>query len=148
MYNRRFSPFQDLEAIREQINQAFEPMVRSVVQECRPASLGFPIELTESPVQYKLRASLPGIDPAKIDVQATDRTLSIAAEFLPAEYAEGEVVHLKELHVGKFRRSLELDESIEPDKIEASYNQGVLTLTIPKLQASREKSVKVDIKTS
>jgi HSP20 family protein len=148
MYSRRFSPFEELEAIREQINQAFEPVVRTVVQEASAAAgaLTIPLELVETPNEYKLRASLPGVDPEKIDVQATGKSLSISAEVNAPEYAKDEFVHLKELRVGKVRRTLEFDEAILTDRIQATYQHGILQLTIPKLEGKREQSIKVEIK--
>jgi HSP20 family protein len=145
MYRRQFHPFTDFENLREQINQAFEPMMRTVVQEATPV-FSVPFELVETSTGYTLKAVLPGVDPTKIDVQATGKSLSISAEYPEREYAKDEFVHLKELRVGKIRRTLEFDENIVTDDIQASYEFGILTLQIPKVAPNKEKTIKVEIK--
>lgn len=147
MYSRRFSPFQDLETIREQINQAFEPMVRTVVQEAAPV-LAIPFELTETSAQYVLKACVPGLAPDKIDVQATGKSLTISAEYPPREFSKDEYVHLREFRAGKVRRTLEFDENIITEGIQANYQNGILILTLPKVEAKKDQSIKVEIKPS
>jgi HSP20 family protein len=148
MYSR-FSPFQqDMDALREHINQAFEPIVRTVVQEGRNVFSPVPVELIESPTHFRLRASLPGVNPDTIDVHATPNTLIISVESNDTETKNDETVLLKEIFHGKLKRSLEFKDPIQTDGIQADYQLGILTLEIPKLQASAEKKVKVNINTS
>lgn len=148
MYSRRYTPFEELESIREQINQAFEPVVRSFTHDPRNLSGTFPLELTESPDFYTLRASIPGVAPERIDVQATHKTLSIAYEAEQPEAEKEAQPLLKEFRYGKYRRSLEFEAPIVSEDIQASYQNGILTLKVPKEGASRNKSVKIDVKTS
>lgn len=150
MYSRRLYPFDELEAIRNQINHAFEPVMRTFTQEPHSSTFlhSFPLELTESTSHYTLQASLPGVDPNSIDVQATPKSLNLSFE-RPAPTTEKEdILHLSEIRYGKFRRTLEFGSPVVSDEIQAEYHQGVLTLTIPKEGAQKEKTVKVNIKTS
>jgi HSP20 family protein len=145
MLVRHFSPFEELETMREQLNRLFLDTPQTKSEERQQAYWRMPVELSETDDAYELRAMLPGLDPDRIDVKVTGRTLTIEGELLPREIAKATHVHLSEVRYGKFRRTLEFGEAIQGDNIQASYQQGILTLNIPK--TDEKKAIKIKVST-
>jgi HSP20 family protein len=145
MMTRHFSPLlnmsDDLDMLRKQLNRAFAPEETTI--ESRAWAL--PIELIESADSYQLRAMLPGLHPDNVDVSATAKTITIEGELMSQERSKDSRLLHSEFSYGKFRRVIEFAVPIVNDKIDASYQNGVLTLTIPKEEAAQRKTVKVKI---
>ena len=92
--------------------------------------------------EYRVRFDLPGVDPASIDVTVDKNVLTVSAEraWTPEE---GDQVVVSERPQGQFRRQLSLGESLDQDGIVASYDAGVLTLTIPVIEKAQPRKVEV-----
>ncbi|HET9770042.1 MAG TPA: Hsp20/alpha crystallin family protein, partial [Acidimicrobiia bacterium] len=91
---------------------------------------------------FVVHFDLPGIDPGTIDLTVEKNVLTVAAERRFAKQ-EGDEITVSERPQGRFSRQLFLGESLDPDRIKANYDQGVLTLHIP--IAERAKPRKVEI---
>jgi len=93
-----------------------------------------------------VRAELPGIDPADVDIEVTDDVLSIRGERKVEEEKEGEGWLVRESCYGCFERSLAIPEGVDPAAITASFNNGVLEVHVPKaLEAARPKTTKIEV---
>ncbi len=104
----------------------------------------FPLtNLSEDKDNYYVRAELPGMTADRIEITATDNNLSIAGERSIPKEAEGVRYHRRERESGKFSRMLGLPGSIAPDKVEAGFKNGVLTVVLPKSEASKPKQITV-----
>ncbi|WP_098470490.1 Hsp20/alpha crystallin family protein [Serinibacter salmoneus] len=126
----RYDPFQELDRL-------FGQMVSS-----QRASAQMPMDLYRSGDHYVLRTDLPGADPGSIDVNVEDRTLTIRAERSAAE--DNDVQWLaKERPVGTYARQLTVGRGLALDKIEATYADGVLTLTIPVAEEAKPRRIEV-----
>jgi len=87
---------------------------------------------------------LTDVKPEDIDVTITGDVLMIKGEFKEeTEEVEGGCFHCKERRVGSFTRSIALPVAVEADKAEASFENGILKLTLPKADAVKPKSIKV-----
>ena len=107
-----------------------------------PASTAMPMDLYRSGDHFVAKIDLPGVDPATIDVDVEDRTLAIRAE--RREQADGDVQWLShERPSGTFARQLTLGYGVAPDRIEADYSDGVLTLTIPVAEEAKPRKISV-----
>lgn len=107
-----------------------------------PASTAMPMDLYRSGDHFVAKIDLPGVDPATIDVDVEDRTLTIRAE--RREQADGEVQWLShERPTGTFARQLTLGYGVAPDRIAADYSDGVLTLTIPVAEEAKPRKISV-----
>jgi HSP20 family protein len=124
----RFDPFREL----DRLSQA--PWAGS-----RPV---MPMDAYRRNGDFVVHFDLPGVDPATIDLTVEKNVLTIAAERHFAKQ-EGDEVTVSERPQGRFSRQLFLGESLDPEKIKANYDQGVLTLHIP--VAERAKPRKVEI---
>jgi HSP20 family protein len=100
-------------------------------------------DVTEDHDAYHFYLEMPGLKNDSIEVKVEDGTLMIAAERKRAEYPEGTEVHRTERHFGWFRRAFALPKDASYDRIRASYNDGVLELTVDKRPES--KPVKIQI---
>lgn len=90
-------------------------------------------------------ADLPGLKAEDVDVTVEDGTLSIRGERRLEEAAEGETYHRVERIYGAFERSFTLPNSVDVDKIEARFSNGEMTLTLPKREESKPRSVKIKV---
>ena len=138
----RFSaPFNDLERMRQQIDQMFGDAMTPY----QSAHAGvFPmINLTEDKNNYYVRAELPGMKADELDIQVTDNNIAIAGERkIPAE-AEGSKYHRREREAGQFSRMIGLPGDVDSDKVEAKLEDGVLSVVISKAEAAKPKQIKV-----
>lgn len=102
------------------------------------------IELAETEQSFVLRVEVPGLTGPEIDVQASRFQVAIAAQRQPAQNVSQNSGYLRsEIQYGKLRRVIPLTKPIVPDRIAAQLNNGILTLTLPKLSAQQPQVVKV-----
>lgn len=93
-----------------------------------------------------IRAELPGIDPADVDVEVTDGVLSIRGERRQEEKQEGEDWLVSESFYGSFERSLTIPDGVDPATITADYKDGILVVHVPKaLEAARPKTTRIEV---
>jgi HSP20 family protein len=86
---------------------------------------------------------VPGIKPEDLDITVTKNTLTIKGEVRQEEEKEEERYHLRERRYGRFARSITLPTSVDADEIEANYENGVLTLRLPKTEEVKPKRIEV-----
>ena len=90
-----------------------------------------------------VKAALPGVQPDEVDIAIDGDTLTISGAFKADEESEGTEYHRRELHVGAFERALRLPERFETEQATAAFENGILTLTIPKVEQAQVKHIKV-----
>jgi HSP20 family protein len=90
----------------------------------------------------QLRFDLPGIDPASIDVTVDRGVLSVSAK-RDEEYAEGEKPFIRERVMGSFARRIRLADTVDADRIEAAFDAGVLTVTVPVADTAKPRKVEI-----
>ena len=148
-----FRPLQDTQLslgnLQEEINRLFERIWHSGVSAGpfdgqRWAPL---IDLYERPDRYTLYAEVPGVDGNAVDVSYLGHTLTIRGEKTrPAGLADEDRPISNERRFGTFCRTVELPGDIEGDKLSAKCQAGVLEITIPKSEASKPHTVKIEVK--
>jgi HSP20 family protein len=130
----RFDPFRDLDRMTEQLLGATSGGTR--------VPRFMPMDLYRSGDHYVLHADLPGIDPGSVDVHVDNGTLTIQAE--RSGRTEQDVQWLtNERFVGTFQRQLSLGEGIDTDAISATYDNGVLSVTIPVAERAKPRRIEV-----
>ena len=90
----------------------------------------------------QLRFDLPGIDPESIDVTVDRGVLTVSAK-REEEYGEGEKPFIRERLMGSFARRVRLSDTVDADKIEAGYTDGVLTVRVPLTEKALPRKVEV-----
>lgn len=127
----RFDPFREIDRVFEQ-----------TWGQARQASM--PMDAYRHGDRFVIHFDLPGVDPASIDLNLEQNVLTVSAE-RHWQQVEGDQVVANERRQGTFSRQLFLGNSLDGDKIHASYEHGVLTVTIP--VAERAKSRKISVET-
>jgi HSP20 family protein len=102
----------------------------------------FPVEIWETPDSVELKASLPGISPDHVDISLTGDVLTVRAEY-PEDNASDRKYLTREITYGRFERSFALHTTVDPDKAEARYENGMLFLHMPKSEAARVRQIRI-----
>lgn len=102
-----------------------------------------PINIYDDGESYSIRAELPGVKPADLDVQATASAVTIKGERRKDARDEKASVERRERDYGVFNRTVELATAIEPDKISAKLEDGVLVIVAPKAADARPRQIKI-----
>jgi HSP20 family protein len=103
------------------------------------------VDIVEKDNAYEVTAELPGIDEKNIEVKLSDGGLTIRGEKKEEKEEKKKDYYLHERHFGSFERSFRLPETVDTDKIEASFKKGVLTVTLPKTAAAQKKEKKIAV---
>jgi HSP20 family protein len=127
----RFDPFRELDRLSDELWNA-----------PRSASRSFPMDAYRRGDHFYVHFDLPGVDASTIDVTVEKNVLSVSGErnFAPQE---GDEVLVRERPRGAFRRQLFLGDTLDASHLEATYEAGVLTLTIPVAEAAKPRKVEI-----
>ena len=144
----RWDPFTNTLSLRNAMDLLFEDsFVTPRFGWIAPASAaGMALDVYETKEQVVVKAALPGIKPEETEVTITGDTLTIRGESKKENEIKEENYIRKERHFGSFARSVTLPAGLEADKAEATFENGVLTLKIPKSEQVKPKSIKVKAK--
>jgi len=108
-----------------------------------PAALNVAVDVEEQDEHYVLRADLPGVAQKDIDVSVHNGVLTLSAHREDAESKEGKKRWHHERRFGQVTRRFNLGPAIDATKIEAAYENGVLTLSLPKREESKPRQIPV-----
>lgn len=135
----------DFMTLREAMDRLFEDsFVGRRPREWAPAPEGtLALDMYQTEDATVIKSSVPGLKPEEIDISITGNTLTISGESKQEEEVKEENYIRRERRYGSFSRSVVLPEGLEPDKAEASFEDGVLTLSIPKAPETKPKVIKV-----
>ena len=123
----------------EEVVESFFP---TVLAEQEGRTTLAPVVISEDKDNYYIRILLPGVEPDKINVVLQDRQLSIEGERKP-EIEEKATFLRRERPYGKFKRVINLSEQVDSEKVEASYKNGILLLTLPKKEELKPKQITI-----
>ena len=130
----------DFVSLRDVMDRLFE---ESVLPHGNGGATSFAVDLKEDADKYELRAEMPGVRPEDVQIEVTAGTISISGEFKQKdEQKEGEYIR-REIRQGRFHRMFSLPVEIDPKKVDASFRDGVLTVTLPKGEAMRPRQIRV-----
>lgn len=104
------------------------------------------VDVAESDKEFKVTAELPGIDAKDVQVSCAEGYVTIKGEKKREEKEEREGYFRQERSYGSFQRVVALPDTANPDKAEASFKNGVLTLSVPKKAGTQAKEKKIEIK--
>jgi len=132
-------PFREAVSLRDAMDRLFEDSVIT------PKTIGAmpKIDIKETKKDIVVKAELPGIEEDKIDVEIMDNVMTISGEKAEEKVEEGEGYHYKESHSGAFERSFTLPADVKAESAEAEMKHGVLTITVPKIEAKQAKKVSI-----
>jgi len=140
----RWSPAREIVRLSDAMDRMFEdawtrPMSARAEREVR-----LPLDVYTTPSEVVLTANVPGLKPDEVEITLEGDTLSIHGEFkAPMENVD---YIFQERAYGKFSRTLTINVPVDVNKVEATFDSGVLTITLPKAEAARPKTIKVEAK--
>jgi HSP20 family protein len=142
----RFSPMTDIVSLRDAMDRLFEEsFIRPTTWTGLAAGhLAVPVDLWETKDAYQLRADLPGVTPDQLDINATSDSISLTGEVKGQAEVTEEGWLRQERRVGKFQRAFTLPMAIDPTKVEATFENGVLQLVLPKAENVKPRTIKVN----
>ena len=145
----RWQPLRDAMSLREAMDNLFE---ESFVRPSRTPRAGgtaeLPVNVWEDQDVYHLTARVPGLEPDDLDISLLGSELTIRGRFgsdAEREEAKGWSWHVNELWFGNFERKVYFPTEVRTDQVEAKFHNGVLHLTVPKAEAAKPKSIKVQV---
>ncbi|MCP5303461.1 MAG: Hsp20/alpha crystallin family protein [Pseudomonadales bacterium] len=138
----RWNPIREMAGMQSAIDRLFENTWR----EMQPGWNGnlLPIDVQENESAYTVVTNLPGLTPDQIDVNIHENILTVSGEVQKVENKDDKTRNLIQERVyGKFSRSINLPQTIDVEHVEASYDNGVLTLTLPKLPSAQPRQIEI-----
>lgn len=138
-------PFEAITPLRDVMNRLVEESVVWPERFDVSAARAFPLDIRESDdkQQYILEANLAGFKPEEIEITASGNTITIHGAKKAEEKTEKRGYVRRERYVGEMSRTVTLPSHIDADKIQASYEQGVLMLRIPKAEGAKTKQIPI-----
>jgi HSP20 family protein len=103
----------------------------------------FPVEVSQTDTDFEVKASLPGLKPEDVEITVANDVLTVKGEHREETEDKKREYYRREIRYGSFHRSFSLPVSVDADKAEASFKNGVLHLRLPKAEALRPKQIKV-----
>lgn len=143
----RWEPFSELTTVRDAMDALFD---QALVR--RPRSLltamgeSLAVDMYETENEVVVKATVPGVKPEDIDVSVVGDTLTIKGETKEEENVERQNYIRRERRYGRFSRTLSLPSHVNTSKAEAEFEDGVLTLTLPKAEEAKAKTITVKSK--
>ncbi len=135
-------PFtRDIELLREQMNHLLEAPDQNAPHLWAPA-----VDVSESESEIVLHAELPGMNKADIDIQLHGDTLTLRGERRMQSARRDENFHRIERQYGAWQRTFQIEAPIEAAQITAAYEEGVLTVRLPKRAAIQPRAIAIEVK--
>jgi HSP20 family protein len=140
----RWDPAREMTQLRQMMDRMFdESWFDAPARWTRQEGFPLALDLLEDTDAYTVKASIPGIQPDDVEITLTDNVLTIKGETRGEQNVEEKNYHLRERHFGSFTRSIRLPMPVDADQVDASHENGVLTLHLPKLEAVKPKRIAV-----
>jgi HSP20 family protein len=144
---RTLTSFRGTPTLQDQINRLFNDTLEHAGQESNLTAWAPAVDIYENEHELVVKADLPEVDPKDLDIRVENNILSIRGE-RKFEKKVNEDNYLRiERAYGSFSRSFSLANTVNPDGIKADYQNGVLTLVIPKREEAKPKQIKVNVGT-
>jgi len=137
----RWDPFREMTQVQSQLNRLVDQAVGGRQESWLPA-----IDVFDTQDAVVLKAELAGMDPDDIQIEVEDNVLTIKGERKFEEKVDEERYYRVERRFGSFQRSLALPQGVKADEIAAGYEDGVLTLTVPKAPELKPQRIEVKAK--
>jgi len=138
--------FGRLSDLRDEIDRLFQSPLAELTNTSQLLSGWTPaLDIYEEKDHFTVKAELPGMKKEDIEVSLHDGSLSISGERKTETKHEDKEVYRAERYFGRFQRTVSLPTIVAADKVKAAYNDGVLTITLPKTEEAKPKKIDVSV---
>ncbi len=146
----RWQPLRELTSLQRQMNQLFESFAGKASwapfeEELNTLEFGPPVDIIEDEQKLTFKVEVPGIEEKDIKVEVENNVLTVRGERKLEKEVKEENFRRMERHYGAFARSFSLPPSVDAEKIEANFNNGVLAIQMPKRAEAKPKQIKVNV---
>lgn len=137
----------DVKNLQVQLNRLFEPFARFATgdEDLVSGTWVPPVDVAETQEKILVRAEVPGMRQEDIAIEFSNGLLTIRGD-RKLEKSEGMTWHRVERIYGNFSRSFTLPRTVDPEKITASYREGILEIEVPKREEAKPKHIKIEVK--
>ena len=139
----RWDPFREMLQLRRSMDRMMDESLMNGSNWDEPMRWALPVDVVENNDAYLVKASLPGVNPDDINITYDNHVLTLNTEVQAEEEKKEERYLLRERRYGSFTRSITLPNQVDASKIEASYSDGVLTLTLPKAEEVKPRRIQL-----
>ncbi len=145
---KKFRPYSEVQSLRESMSNLFDRFFSDFfrfpeTEEITTQTFYPAVDIKETPKEFVVTAEVPGINKKDINIEIADNTLTIKGERKFEKEQKDESYHRVERSYGAFVRSFSLPSQIVSEKIEASYKDGLLCITIPKAEEKIPKKIEI-----
>lgn len=142
----RWEPMRELAALRDEIERAFRQPFGAHSTEAVLAGAWTPaLDVEETDAAFEVHVEAPGVETEDIDVTVEDGVLTISGERRFYEDKDESQFRRVERRFGRFHRTLRLPTPVDPEKVEASYTGGMLSVNIPKTEAAKPHKIDITV---
>ena len=144
----KWRPTRDLSTIREDMNRLFDSFFSELPERRRGLLEGEwvpSVDVAETDDEIVITVELPGVKQDDVDITVTDDILILKGKKEEEKEIKKENYHRVERSYGSFQRSISLPTGVQADKAKATYNNGVLNVTVPKTEEAKPKQIKIDV---
>jgi HSP20 family protein len=141
----RWEPFRGVSALQDQINRLFNDAFERTGEQSSLSAWSPAVDIYETEQQLVVKADLPDVDPKDLDIRVENNVLTIRGERKFDKKVNEENYLRVERSYGSFARSFTLANTVNTDDIKAEFQNGVLTLSIPKREEAKPKQIKVNV---
>ncbi len=142
----QWEPMREMMTLREAMDRLFDDAFTRPINNMSGSS-GIPaIDLYQNEDEVVVKASLPGLKSEDVHISVTNGVLSLSGEFKQDEETQESTYHIREHRHGSFERSLTLPVDVETDKAKADFKDGILTITLPKSEAVKPRTISIKAK--
>lgn len=143
----RWEPFRGVATVQDQLNRLFNDAFERAGEDSNLTTWAPAEDIYETEHELVVKADLPEVDPKDLDIRVENNILTIRGERKFEKKVSEENYLRVERSYGTFARSFTLANTVNSEAIKADYQNGVLTLSIPKLEEAKPKQIKVNVAT-
>jgi len=142
-----WSPFRQLSLLRDEIDRLFDSPLNALTSNSQQFMNGWlpPIDVHEDRDYLVLKAELPGMKKEDIDISLHGDVLALSGERKEEASFEKAGVYRAERFLGRFHRTVTLPVAVDGSKVQATYQDGILTVTLPKAEEAKPKQIEVKV---
>jgi HSP20 family protein len=141
----RWEPFRGVTTLQDQINRLFNESFERTSDDSSLSAWAPAVDIYETEHELVVKADLPDVDPKDLDIRVENNILTIRGERKFEKKVNEENYLRVERSYGSFARSFTLANTVNSEAIKADYQNGVLTLTVPKREEAKPKQIKVNV---
>ncbi|MHB8192941.1 MAG: Hsp20/alpha crystallin family protein [Bellilinea sp.] len=141
----RWEPVREMMTLREAMDRLFDDAFTRPLSLNGAAALPS-LDVYETDDEVVVKASLPGLKAEEVQISVTGDSLTLRGEFKQEEEKTGATYHVRERRSGSFERTLGLPVSVQTDKAKADFENGILSIVLPKAEAVKPRTINIKAK--